>query len=83
MTSAAVISDGIVLVVNGSFNPITRAHVRLAQRAVEYAQTVMKKQVCKVLFSPVHENYKFKTTLPSKVREKLIHLALENTPADF
>ena len=45
----------IVLILNGSFNPVTKAHVRLALKAVEHAEKVMKKKVIKLLFSPVHE----------------------------
>lgn len=73
----------IVLILNGSFNPVTKAHVHLAMKAVEHAESVMKKKVIKLLFSPVHEQYKFKKLLPSKMREKLIHLSLENTPQSF
>ena len=43
----------------------------------------MKKTVIKLLFSPVHEQYKFKKLLPSTVREKLIMLSIENTPEAF
>lgn len=83
MTDGESESKDVVLILNGSFNPITKAHVRLAQKAVEYTQNVLKKQVIKVLFSPVHEQYKFKKLLPSKVREELIRLSLENTPPSF
>lgn len=43
MTDGESESKDVVLILNGSFNPITKAHVRLAQKAVEYTQNVLKK----------------------------------------
>ncbi|TNJ30303.1 Nicotinamide-nucleotide adenylyltransferase [Giardia muris] len=71
--------SGVILLFNGSFDPVTVAHIR----SVEYAYTWLKEQgivVRHIIFSPVHEKYPYKTLTAGSRRAEMLGLAFRSSP---
>ena len=67
-----------VLVVSGCFNPVTKAHVRLAEKAYEHALSI-NMEVKKIIFSPVHDSYPYKHVMPGVHRVEMLKLAISSS----
>ncbi|CAF0810376.1 unnamed protein product [Brachionus calyciflorus] len=68
----------LVLVLCGSFNPITNMHLRMFEIAKNYFNSGDKFNVLSGIISPVNDGYKKKGLLESKIRCEMAELALKD-----
>ncbi|CAL6106622.1 Nicotinamide-nucleotide_adenylyltransferase [Hexamita inflata] len=67
-----------ILVLNGSFNPITHGHIKLLEQA-KYQVESNRMQVTKIYISPTCDAYPYKLLLPASHRIDMINIALQSS----
>jgi len=68
-----------VLLLCGSFNPVTMAHIRLAERVAGYLQGARGSLPDRIVFSPTHERYPFKHLELSVHRIAMLRIAIRSS----
>lgn len=68
----------VVLLACGSFNPPTKAHLRMCQLAREYVEKQLHCEVIECILSPVSDNFGKPDLISAKHRLKMVELAVEN-----
>lgn len=68
----------VILLTCGSFNPPTRAHLRMCELAREHVEKQMQFKVLECILSPVADNFGKPELISAKHRLKMVELAVEN-----
>ncbi|RNA01393.1 nicotinamide nicotinic acid mononucleotide adenylyltransferase 1 [Brachionus plicatilis] len=68
----------LVLLLCGSFNPVTNMHLRMFEIAKNYFNSSEKYDLLKGIISPVSDGYKKKGLLDALTRCKMVKLGLKN-----
>lgn len=75
-----------LIVFCGSFNPATKAHISIIDRAIDFINNLtcdngspLETGVYRVLVSPVHDKYPWKKLAPAKDRIRMLKLAIEDS----
>uniref|UniRef100_UPI00358F03D0 nicotinamide/nicotinic acid mononucleotide adenylyltransferase 1 n=1 Tax=Myxine glutinosa TaxID=7769 RepID=UPI00358F03D0 len=79
MQATALGRQPVILLMCGSFNPITNMHLRLFEIARDYLQDDGRYQVVKGILSPVSDRYKKKGLIPVSHRVAMARLATKGS----
>lgn len=75
-----------IIVFCGSFNPATKAHISIIDKAIDFisdltdgAGCLLETGVYRVLVSPAHDSYPWKKLAPAEDRIRMLKLAIEDS----
>lgn len=68
-----------VLLLCGSFNPVTTAHIRLAERVASFLEEETGSLPDRIVFSPTHERYPYKRLELSRHRIAMLRTAIRSS----
>uniref|UniRef100_G3NA40 Nicotinamide/nicotinic acid mononucleotide adenylyltransferase 2 n=1 Tax=Gasterosteus aculeatus TaxID=69293 RepID=G3NA40_GASAC len=69
----------VILLSCGSFNPITKGHIHMFEKAREYLHTTGRFIVIGGIISPVHDSYGKPGLVPSRHRLTMCQLAVQSS----